>query len=124
MIRKYVCDNSLDVISISSSLKPSVSILKQKEYKPHRTKWFQQLSTYPKFLRVSGHSMGITFNIHLAIYSIHDKISFEFRFWAHFFALQNPDTRCKIFRTALKKFALRAEKHAFNSLQALVAHSI
>ena len=109
MIRKYVCDNSLDVISISSSLKPSVSILKQKEYKPHRTKWFQQLSTYPKFLHVSGHSMGITFNIHLAISSTHGKISFEFRFWANFFALQNTDTRSKIFRTALKKFALRAD---------------
>ena len=49
------------------------------------------------------------FNMHLAICSIHGKISFQFRFRAHFFALQNPDTRLKIFPTALKKFALRAE---------------
>ena len=50
-----------------------------------------------------------TFNIYVAISSIHGKISFQFRFWAHFFASQNTDTRSKIFRTALKKFALRAD---------------
>ena len=49
------------------------------------------------------------FNIHLTIPSIHGKFSFEFRFWAHFFAFQNTDTRLKIFPTALKKFALRAD---------------
>ena len=53
--------------------------------------------------------MTTSFRIHLAISSIHEKMSFEFRFWAHFFAFQNPDTRSKIFRTALKKFALRAD---------------
>ena len=41
--------------------------------------------------------------------SIHGKILFQFRFWAHFFAFQNIDTRLKIFPTALKKFALRAD---------------
>ena len=51
------------------------------------------------------------FDIHLTISSIHGKISFEFRFWAHFFASRNPDTRSKIFRTALKKFALRADEN-------------
>ena len=49
------------------------------------------------------------FDIHLTIRSIHGKISFPFRFWVHFFALQNPDARLKIFSAALTKFALRAE---------------
>ena len=49
------------------------------------------------------------FHIHLTIPSIHGKFLFQFRFWAHFFASQNPDTRLKIFPTALKKFALRAD---------------
>ena len=53
--------------------------------------------------------MLTSFDIYLAISSIHGKFSFQFRFWAHFFALRNPDTRLKIFPTALKKFALRAE---------------
>ena len=109
MIRKHVCDNSLDVISISCSVKPSMSILKQKAYKPHRTQWFQHLSTNPKFLNVSDHSMHTSFDIHLAISSIYGNISFQFRFWAHFFAFRNTDTRSKIFPTALKKFALRAD---------------
>ena len=59
--------------------------------------------------------MGITFDTHLAKSSIHGKMSFQFRFWAHFFALQNPDTRSKIFRTALKKFALRADNLKINT---------
>ena len=109
MIRKHVCDNSLDVISISCSVKYSMSILKKEAYKPHRTQWFQQLSTYPTFSHVSDHSMGTRFHVYLTISSIHGKFSFEFRFWAHFFALRNTDTRSKIFPTALKKFALRAE---------------
>ena len=111
MIRKHVCDNSLDVISISCSVKYSMSILKKEAYKPHRTQWFQQLSTYPTFSHVSDHSMAPFFDIHIMISSIHGKISFEFRFWAHFFAFRNTDTRSKIFPTALKKFALRADYH-------------
>ena len=57
--------------------------------------------------------MRTRFHVYLTISSIHGKFSFEFRFWAHFFALQNPDTRLKIFPTALKKFALRAD-HIFH----------
>ena len=84
----------------------------------HGFKTVQRLCTWNKplanvlmmFSYVSDHPMAPFFDIHLAISSIHGKISFEFRFWAHFFAFQNPDTRLKIFPTALKKFALRAEK--------------
>ena len=54
------------------------------------------------------------FDTHLAISSLHGKFSFQFRFWAHFFASQNPDTRLKIFPTALKKFALRANNANFS----------
>ena len=68
---------------------------------------------HPKFLHVSDNSMVTSFDIHLTISLIHEKISFEFRFWAHFFALQNTDTRLKIFRTALKKFALRADNYQY-----------
>ena len=60
-----------------------------------------------------GYLHGPFFDIHLAISSIHDKFSFQFRFRAHFFAFQNTDTRLKIFPTALKKFALRAENETF-----------
>ena len=74
------------------------------------SQWFQHLSSYPTFLHGSDHSMGTRFHVYLTIPSLHEKISFQFRFWAHFFALRNPDTRLKIFPTALKKFALRAEK--------------
>ena len=89
----------------------------------HGFKTVQRLCTWNKplanvlmmFSYVSDHSMTTSFNIHLAISSIHGKISFQFRFWAHFFALQNPDTRFKIFRTALKKFALRAEYYLLTS---------
>ena len=54
------------------------------------------------------------FDIHLTMSSINGKISFQFRFWTHFFAFRNTDTRLKIFPTALKKFALRAENVAYD----------
>ena len=86
----------------------------------HGFKTVQRLCTWNKplanvlmmFSYVSDHSMPPFFDIYVAISSIHDKIPFEFRFWAHFFALRNTDTRSKIFPTALKKFALRAENMA------------
>ena len=95
--------------SMHYSLNPSLKNRKIMTLKPSCTQQFQQLSKYPTFSHVSDHSMVPFFDIHLAISSIHGKFSFEFRFWTHFFALQNPDTRSKIFPTAPKKFALRAE---------------
>ena len=109
VLHYHRCDCNFIFTEDSSSLKPSVRILNHNAFEPHRTQWLQQLSTYPTFSHMTDDSMGITFDIHLAISSIHSKISLEFRFWANFFAFQNPDTRLKIFPTALKKFALRAD---------------
>ena len=53
--------------------------------------------------------MVTRFHVYLTISSINGKISFQFQFWAHFFASRNTDIRLKIFPTALKKFALRAD---------------
>ena len=95
--------------SMHYSLNHSLKNRKIVTLKPSCTQQFQQLLTYPTFSYVSNKSMVPFFDIPLAISSIHDKTSFEFRFWAHFFASRITDTRSKIFPTALKKFALRAE---------------
>ena len=92
-----------------SSLNPSLNKGKNMTLKPLVPNDSKSYQRSLHFYTCRMTPCSLFFYIHVAISSIHETISFEFRFWAHFFALRITDTRSKIFPTALKKFALRAE---------------
>jgi len=104
-----MCNTLWSVNVENASMKPSLKIRSCTTFDSFLSQWFQHLSSFPTFSHGLDTSMVRFFEIHLARSSLHGKISFQFRFWAHFFAFRNPDTRLKIFPIALKKFALRAE---------------